>query len=190
MSTTTPDSHIEKILCPNCDYIQEAKVLHTIPFGTYIHHCEKCNYTIMESEWNKYEPPTPTKARSSFTPARTGGYEILQCSVCLQKFNGGMGENGPGRRLARCQAKEMFDAHTCSITTPTKEVTAMQELIDWIDENKSHCTYGTIKQKAKSLLPKETEQIVRAYNKGWQQANNNPKPTYGTDYFNSKYNNQ
>jgi len=124
MSTTTPNFHIEKIVCPNCDYIQEAKVLHTIPFGTYIHHCEKCNYTIMESEWNKYEP-----------------------------------------------------------TTPTKEVSAMQELIEYFRY------FPEIVRKAKSLLPKEREQIVDAYNEdlyggleGRRQYND------GTDYFNSKYN--
>ena len=30
--------------------------------------------------------------------------------------------------------------------------TAMQELIKWMDDNKSHCTYGTIRGKATELL--------------------------------------
>ena len=45
--------HNEFIVCPQCKEINHAKVLHTIPFGTYIHDCSKCGYTIMESEWDK-----------------------------------------------------------------------------------------------------------------------------------------
>ena len=43
--------HNETIVCPQCGKIQEAKVEHTVPFFTYIHDCENCGYTIMESEW-------------------------------------------------------------------------------------------------------------------------------------------
>ena len=45
----------EKIICPECGLIQYAKVEHTIPFSTYIHECEKCEYIIMESEWQRDE---------------------------------------------------------------------------------------------------------------------------------------
>lgn len=47
------DSHKETIECPECKCIQQAEVKHTIPFRTYVHHCEKCAYVIMESEWNQ-----------------------------------------------------------------------------------------------------------------------------------------
>ena len=42
----------EKIICPECGQIQYAKVEDTIPFPTYIHKCEKCEYIILESEWH------------------------------------------------------------------------------------------------------------------------------------------
>ena len=59
--TTLPvqgESHLEIIKCTECGFIQPAKVLHTIPFGTFIHECKNCKYTIMESEWEKYNPNT------------------------------------------------------------------------------------------------------------------------------------
>jgi phage FluMu protein Com len=42
-----------KIKYPECDTIQEAEIKDTVPFPTYIHHCIKCNYIIMESEWDE-----------------------------------------------------------------------------------------------------------------------------------------
>lgn len=45
------DSHVESIVCPNCNHIEQATVLHTAPFASYIHDCGQCGYTIMESEW-------------------------------------------------------------------------------------------------------------------------------------------
>lgn len=46
------------------------------------------------------------------------------------------------------------------------EVTAMQELILWMDANKSHCTYGTIRAIATELLAKEKEREDAAYQLG------------------------
>jgi uncharacterized Zn finger protein len=43
--------HAERIRCPECGQEQDAVVQHTRPFWTYICHCKKCGYTIMESEW-------------------------------------------------------------------------------------------------------------------------------------------
>ena len=44
----------EKIKCPDCGCVQIAVVDEsTIPWDTYIHDCEKCGYTIMESDWDK-----------------------------------------------------------------------------------------------------------------------------------------
>ena len=59
------DSHLEIIKCTECGFIQAAKVEHTVPFGTYIHECENCKYTIMESEWLKYNPNTIAEEKVS-----------------------------------------------------------------------------------------------------------------------------
>ena len=41
-----------RIICPNCDSIQDAIEDHTtIPFSTLIHECTSCEFMIMESEW-------------------------------------------------------------------------------------------------------------------------------------------
>lgn len=46
------ESHVELIECPECNEIQSATVEHTFPWYSYVHTCVKCNYIIMESEWN------------------------------------------------------------------------------------------------------------------------------------------
>ena len=43
--------HSDIIKCPKCNLKQVAKVLHTQPWFTWIHHCE-CDYIITESEWD------------------------------------------------------------------------------------------------------------------------------------------
>ncbi len=43
--------HEEYIECPECRTEQWAKVLETWPFYSFIHDCENCGHTIMESEW-------------------------------------------------------------------------------------------------------------------------------------------
>jgi hypothetical protein len=45
--------HKERIECPECGLVQKAIVYHTIPWYTYIHQCIKCEYIIMENEWDK-----------------------------------------------------------------------------------------------------------------------------------------
>lgn len=50
------EQHVEHIHCPNCEDIQEATVLHTAPWHSYVHTCTTCNYTILESEWEKATP--------------------------------------------------------------------------------------------------------------------------------------
>jgi hypothetical protein len=40
----------ETIKCPEYNAVQEATVLHTIPFWTYVHECKSCKYLITESE--------------------------------------------------------------------------------------------------------------------------------------------
>jgi len=42
--------HTEWIECPRCGALQEALIVHTVPFYTYLHTCS-CGYEIMESEW-------------------------------------------------------------------------------------------------------------------------------------------
>jgi Zn ribbon nucleic-acid-binding protein len=58
-------SHVETIQCPECKTIQDALVLHTMPLATYIHDCVKCEYTIMESEWDLVLPPLPPNHQSN-----------------------------------------------------------------------------------------------------------------------------
>ena len=45
----------DTIICPDCSHKQKANVTYTEghPFDTYIHLCEKCEYIIMEAEWEK-----------------------------------------------------------------------------------------------------------------------------------------
>lgn len=46
-------THIDIIICPECNTEQPAKVEQTFPWWTYVHYCENCSYLIMESEWNR-----------------------------------------------------------------------------------------------------------------------------------------
>ena len=48
-------TEIQTIKCPECGTIQEAEVIFCplIHCGDYIHECEHCGYTIMESEWEE-----------------------------------------------------------------------------------------------------------------------------------------
>lgn len=50
------DKYPVMIKCPECDTVQAAFVEKTIPFGTFIHDCVNCKYTIMESEWEEVKP--------------------------------------------------------------------------------------------------------------------------------------
>ena len=45
----------EIIECPNCQDVQVAKVVESIPWNIYIHTCTNCEYRIMESEWNEID---------------------------------------------------------------------------------------------------------------------------------------
>lgn len=49
-------SHIERIICPNCRSVCLARVEHTQPFYSYVHECQRCKYMITESVWER-EPP-------------------------------------------------------------------------------------------------------------------------------------
>lgn len=46
-----PKRYMQLIRCPNCCKRCEAVVEKTLPFHTYIHECEHCDYVITESEW-------------------------------------------------------------------------------------------------------------------------------------------
>lgn len=48
--------HPVVIKCPECKTIQGAIVENSMPFATFIHICEKCDYVIMESEWEEVKP--------------------------------------------------------------------------------------------------------------------------------------
>lgn len=43
----------QTIQCPECLTIQQATVIESVPFNTYIHYCENCKYVITESDWNE-----------------------------------------------------------------------------------------------------------------------------------------
>ena len=49
------ESHIEKIICPECKSIQTATVEHTPLWNSYVHECTECGYIIMESEWDRVD---------------------------------------------------------------------------------------------------------------------------------------
>ena len=50
MKSKQSKNKIEIIVCPECNKLQKAKI-NNIPFPVYIHNCKKCDYIIMESEW-------------------------------------------------------------------------------------------------------------------------------------------
>lgn len=43
------------IICPNCGAIVEGTIEYLWPFNSYSGYCERCNYEIMESEWEEAE---------------------------------------------------------------------------------------------------------------------------------------
>jgi hypothetical protein len=55
MNDNEDGGHAEYIVCPKCNDAQMAWVEHTPLFWSYVHQCRKCEYTIMESEWKKYD---------------------------------------------------------------------------------------------------------------------------------------
>ena len=61
--------------------------------------------------------------------------------------------------------------------------TAMQELIEWI-ENGNETSFYVLRDKAKKLLKKEKNQIIDAYNFGQQI----PPFDYAEQYYNQTYN--
>jgi len=44
----------DTIECPECQMVQDAwiKKEPDLPYAIYVHNCNECGYTIMESEWN------------------------------------------------------------------------------------------------------------------------------------------
>ena len=47
--------HNETIVCPECNAIEHATVMHTVPWYSYVHECTKCGYIVMESDWTLAE---------------------------------------------------------------------------------------------------------------------------------------
>lgn len=68
--------------------------------------------------------------------------------------------------------------------------TAMQELIKWMDDNKSHCTYGTILGKATELLAKERQDIIDAFDDGQEDMIKFDQRRSPENYFTQKYKQQ
>ena len=48
-----------KIICPECNSIQDAVIEDAWPFPIYVHKCTGCEYIIMESEWNECDKSLP-----------------------------------------------------------------------------------------------------------------------------------
>ena len=60
-TTLVPDyeqlpCHHELIECPSCHAVQVAKVVHTCPDVTYLHHCHRCNSMITQDNWVRRYP--------------------------------------------------------------------------------------------------------------------------------------
>lgn len=48
-------SHTERIVCPECQSIEEAEVKHSFPSELLYHVCEKCKCEITDTEWDLYQ---------------------------------------------------------------------------------------------------------------------------------------
>lgn len=76
----------EFITCPECNTIQLATInTETVPFHTYIHYCEKCDYVITESDWN---PLKAISVRQPWTWLIVNGYKPLENRNTLKNFRG------------------------------------------------------------------------------------------------------
>ena len=62
-----------KIVCTECNSIQDAVIEDAWPFPIYVHTCTSCGYIIMESEWNEVKQSTNGKEENNTT-----GIGILQ----------------------------------------------------------------------------------------------------------------
>lgn len=62
--------------------------------------------------------------------------------------------------------------------------TAMQELIEWVEERFSNPHQTEVFKKANELLEKEKEQIMKAYCDGFDEL----LPFHENDYYNQTYN--
>lgn len=61
-----PDKgHYDTIECPECKHQQKAYVEYTEAWPIFIKRCEQCDYTIMESEWNKIDEGKPRLKRAT-----------------------------------------------------------------------------------------------------------------------------
>ena len=81
--------HSEFVICPRCESVQNAAVLHTWPWHIMVHDCTKCGYTIMESEWQRVEKPENIICSDCEKPAPHGLFfaENKQiCGPCSEKY--------------------------------------------------------------------------------------------------------
>ena len=71
----------------------------------------------------------------------------------------------------------------------TKDTTAMQELIEYLEKYKDVIggTSVMIIDKAKALLKKEREQIEKAFDYWDNPTGMKPEKMYGSDYFTQTY---
>lgn len=80
MSNGLPQSELpgypraETIKCPRCNKVQAAQVRFEdgAPFPAYVHDCEACGYTIMESEWEVVPTQCSCSARGYWFRCKCG----------------------------------------------------------------------------------------------------------------------
>ena len=74
------------IICPECGSIELATIdTTTVPFYTYIHFCKKCEYIIMESDW---EPLKAISIKQPWAWLIVNGYKDLENRSTLKNFRG------------------------------------------------------------------------------------------------------
>jgi ribosomal protein S27AE len=77
--------HNEFIICPKCEAVQIATVLHTWPWNIMVHDCTKCGYIIMESEWERVN----IICSDCGNPAPHGLFFTINrqlCGSCAEKY--------------------------------------------------------------------------------------------------------
>ena len=62
----------------------------------------------------------------------------------------------------------------------------MQELLEW--HRKSMRSYSETNKMIEALLEKEKEQIIEAFDAGFNEANSIYQNTFSLDYYNQNYN--
>jgi len=118
------EKHTEKIKCPDCGTIQDATVEHTVPFYTYLHICTKCDFTIMESDWEVVPTEKQLTAMQEHIAELT---ELKNKALAAIKLNG-------NRDMPTHIEDGLFAAYSNAIEQAKKKLaTERQQLIDAVN---------------------------------------------------------